>query len=80
MEHNYPEAKGYYQKAAQLAPQWARPHSWLGDIALKENDYATAAREFSLVLEPAAKGTKNMDLKTIQQRLEFAQRHLPFED
>jgi tetratricopeptide (TPR) repeat protein len=80
MEHNYSEAKGYYQKAAQLAPQWARPHSWLGDIALKENDYATAVREFSLVLDSGAKGTKNMDFKTIQQRLDFAQRHLPFED
>lgn len=72
MERNYYEAKGYYQKAAQLAPQWARPHSWLGDIAMKENDYATAIQEFSLVLEPSATGTKNLELGKIQKELDLA--------
>jgi lipopolysaccharide biosynthesis regulator YciM len=72
MERNYYEAKSYYQKAIQLAPQWARPHSWLGDIAMRENDYATAVQEFSLVLEPNATGTKNMELSKIQQKLDLA--------
>lgn len=80
MERNYYDAKGYYQKAIQLAPHWARPHSWLGDIALKENDYATAVQEFSLVFEPAATGTKNMDLPKIQKQLDLARQRSTFQD
>ena len=72
MEKNYYEAKGYYQKAAQLAPQWARPHSWLGDLAMREKDYATAIQEFSLIFEPGATGTKNMELGKIQKQLDYA--------
>lgn len=72
MERKYYEAKGYYQKAVQLAPQWARPHSWLGDIAMRENDYATAVQEFSLVFGSGATGTKNMDLPKIQRQLDLA--------
>ena len=79
MERNYYEAKGYYQKAVQLAPQWARPHSWLGDIAMKEQDYTTAIQEFSLVLDPGATGTKNMDLVKIRKQLEFAQQRSAFQ-
>jgi tetratricopeptide (TPR) repeat protein len=79
MERNYYEAKGYYQKAVQLAPQWARPHSWLGDIAMKEQDYATAIQEFSLVLEPGATGTKNMDLGKIQKQLDLARQRSSFQ-
>lgn len=78
MEKNYSEAKGYYQRAVQLAPQWARPHSWLGDIAAKEQDYHTAVQEFSLVLDPNATGTKNMDLDKIRRQLEFARRRVGF--
>jgi tetratricopeptide (TPR) repeat protein len=72
MEKNFYEAKDYYHKAVQLAPQWARPHSWLGDIAMKEKDYNTAIQEFSLVLDPSASGTKNMDLDKIRRQLELA--------
>jgi hypothetical protein len=72
MEKNFYEAKDYYQKAIQLAPEWARPHSWLGDIAMREKDYNTAIQEFSLVLEPSATGTKNMDLDKIRRQLELA--------
>ena len=79
MERNYYEAKGYYQKAVQLAPQWARPHSWLGDIAIKEGDYVTAVQEFSLVLEPGATGTKNMDLGKIQRQLDLARQRSQFQ-
>ena len=79
MERNYYEAKGYYQKAVQLAPQWARPHSWLGDIAMKEKDYATAVQEFSLVLEPSATGTKNMELPKIQAKLDRARQLSAFQ-
>lgn len=79
MERNYYEAKSYYQKAVQLAPQWARPHSWLGDIAMKENDYSTAVQEFSLVLEPGATGTKNMDLGKIQRQLDLARQRSGFQ-
>jgi tetratricopeptide (TPR) repeat protein len=79
MERNYYEAKGYYQKAAQLAPKWARPHSWLGDIAMKEGDYVTAIQEFSLVFEPGATGTKNMDLDKIQKQLDLARQRSQFQ-
>jgi tetratricopeptide (TPR) repeat protein len=79
MERNYYEAKGYYQKAVQLAPQWARPHSWLGDIAMRESDYTTAVQEFSLVLEPSATGTKNMELSKIQQKLDLARQRSAFQ-
>jgi len=72
MEKNYSDAKDYYHKAVQLAPQWARPHSWLGDIAMKEQDYNTAMQEFSLVLDPNASGTKNMDLDKMRRQLELA--------
>lgn len=72
MEKNYSEAKSYYQKAAQFA-HWARPHSWLGDIAMRENDYNTAIKEFSLVLDSGATGTKNMDLDKIRRQLALAQ-------
>jgi tetratricopeptide (TPR) repeat protein len=72
MERNYDEARTYYQKAVQLAPQWARPHSWLGDIAMRENDYATAIQEFSLVFDAGATGTKNMELGKIQKQLDLA--------
>lgn len=72
MEKNYYEAKDYYLKAVQIAPQWARPHSWLGDIAMKEQDFQTAIQEFSLVLEPNATGTRNMDLDKIRRQLELA--------
>jgi hypothetical protein len=73
MEKNYSQAKDYYHKAAQFAPQWARPHSWLGDIAMREKDYNTAIQEFSLVLDPRATGTKNLDLDKIRRQLELAQ-------
>lgn len=79
MEQNYSEAKGYYQKATQLAPQWARPHSWLGDIAMREGDYATAVQEFSLVLDPSATGTKNMELNKIRERLNLAQQRAAYQ-
>ena len=79
MEKNYYEARNYYQKAVQLAPQWARPHSWLGDIAMKEGDYVTAVQEFSLVLEPDATGTKNMDLGKIQRQLDLARQRSQFQ-
>lgn len=79
MEKNYYEAKGYYQKAAQLAPQWARPHSWLGDIAMREEDYGTAVREFSLVFDPGATGTKNMDFGRIQKQLDLARQRSAFQ-
>lgn len=79
MERNYYEAKSYYQKAAQLAPKWARPHSWLGDIAMKEGDYVTAVQEFSLVFEPGATGTKNMDLGKIQKQLDLARQRSAFQ-
>jgi tetratricopeptide (TPR) repeat protein/predicted amidophosphoribosyltransferase len=78
LEKNTSEAKGYYQKAVDLAPQWARPHSWLGDIAMKEQDYNTAIQEFSLVLEPTATGTKNMDLDKIRRQLQIAQQKVGF--
>lgn len=78
LEKNTSEAKGYYQKAVELAPQWARPHSWLGDIAMKEQDYNRAIEEFSLVLEPGATGTKNMDLNKIRRQLEIAQQKVSF--
>jgi len=78
LEKNPSDAKGYYQKAVELAPQWARPHSWLGDIAMKEQDYNTAIKEFSLVLEPNATGTKNMDLNKIRRQLEIAQQKVSF--
>ena len=78
LERNTTEAKGYYQKAVELAPQWARPHSWLGDIAMKEQDYNTAIQEFSLVLDPNATGTKNMDLDKIRRQLEIAQQKVSF--
>lgn len=77
-ERNYADAKSYYRKAVELAPQWARPHSWLGDIAMKEQDYNTAIREFSRVLDPAATGTKNMDLDKIRRQLELARAHAEF--
>jgi TPR repeat protein len=79
MERNYSDAKGYYQKAAELAPQWARPHSWLGDIAMKEGNYATAVQEFSLVLDPNATGTKNMDLDKIRRQLDLARERAGFQ-
>lgn len=78
LEKNTSDAKSYYQKAVELAPQWARPHSWLGDIAMKEQDYNTAIQEFSLVLEPSATGTKNMDLNKIRRQLEIAQQKVSF--
>lgn len=78
LEKNTAEAKGYYQKAIELAPQWARPHSWLGDIAMKEQDYNTAIQEFSLVLDPNATGTKNMDLDKIKRQLEIARQKVSF--
>ncbi len=80
LEKNTSDAKGYYQKAVELAPQWARPHAWLGDIAMKEKDYNTAVQEYSLVLEPGATGTKNMELDKIRQKLEFARQHAVFTD
>jgi len=73
LEKNTADAKGYYQKAVELAPQWARPHSWLGDIAMKEQDYNTAIQEFTIVLQPGATGTRNMDLDKIRRQLEIAQ-------
>jgi|ERR1043165_4036768 tetratricopeptide (TPR) repeat protein len=79
MEKNYYDAKGYYQKAAQLAPQWARPHSWLGDIAMKEEDYETAVKEFSLVFDANATGTKNMDFGKIQKQLDLARQRSAFQ-
>ena len=72
MEKNFSDAKDYYQKAAQLAPRWARPHSWLGDIAMRDKDYNTAIQEFSLVLDANATGTKNMDLDKIRRQLDLA--------
>jgi len=73
MQRNYYEAKGFYQKATQLAPRWARPHSWLGDIAMKEQDYNTAIAEFTQTLDANATGTKNMDLEKIRRQLALAQ-------
>jgi tetratricopeptide (TPR) repeat protein len=78
LEKNPSEAKGYYRKAIELAPQWARPHSWLGDIAMKEQDYNTAIQEFTVVLEPGATGTKNMDLDKIRRQLEIARQKVSF--
>ena len=74
MERNYSEAKGYYQKAIQIAPDWARPHAWLGDIAMNEKDFSTAVTEYQAVLSPQAIGTGNMDLGRIREKLEEAQR------
>lgn len=77
-EKNYSDARGYYQKAAELAPQWGRPHSWLGDIAMRDQDYNTAIKEFSIVLDPSSTGTKNLDLDKIRRQLEIAQQKASF--
>jgi hypothetical protein len=45
---------------------------------MKEQDYNTAIKEFSLVLEPNATGTKNMDLDKIRRQLELAKQKVPF--
>ena len=46
---------------------------------MKENDYTTAVQEFSLVLEPSATGTKNMDLGKIQKQLDLARQRSAFQ-
>jgi hypothetical protein len=46
---------------------------------MRENDYATAVQEFSLVFDPGATGTKNMDLPKIQRELDRARERVAFQ-
>jgi hypothetical protein len=45
---------------------------------MKEQDYNTAIQEFTVVLEPGATGTKNMDLDKIRRQLEIARQKVSF--
>ena len=42
LEKKYDDASTYYMKAVERSPNWARPHAWLGDVAMERNDFGTA--------------------------------------
>ena len=75
-EKNDAQAEGYYRQAIERAPQWPRPHAWLGDIAMRRKDFNMAVQEYQATLDMDPSGTSGIDINTIRQRLEQAQRGL----
>lgn len=72
-EKDYNQAESYYRRAAELAPDWARPHAWLGDIAGKREYYCDAVSEYQTALNLATGGMGNWNTDKIQQSLNRAQ-------
>lgn len=75
-ERNDAQAEGYYRQAIERAPQWPRPHSWLGEIGMRRKDFNMAVQEYQATLDLDPSGTSGIDINTIRQRLEQAQRGL----
>src|SRR5262249_53086578 len=73
-EKDYDQAQRFYLQAVERAPQWPRPHAWLGDIAMIRKDYKQAVQEYEAVLRLAQPGTSNIDLEKIKQQLERARK------
>lgn len=73
-EKKYDDALTYYMKAVERSPNWARPHVWLGDVAMRRNDFVTAADEYQKALDLAQSGNTSLDLNDIKKRLDQAKK------
>jgi tetratricopeptide (TPR) repeat protein len=79
----YGDAQPFYEDAARLAPQWARPHAALGNLAKLRGDqywsqsnygparqeYQTAQRELEQALELSSKSSSNFNRKGVDDDL-----------
>jgi tetratricopeptide (TPR) repeat protein len=90
VQKSYDEARSFYEDAARLAPQWARTHAALGNLAKLRGDqymsqsnydqagdeYRTAKQELELALELASKSSGNFNRKGVDDDLHDVRQHL----
>ena len=83
VQKHYWDAQPFYEDAARLAPQWARPHAALGNLAkmrgdqywsqsnydLARDEYQTAQRELEQALELSSKSGGNFNRKGVDDDL-----------
>jgi tetratricopeptide (TPR) repeat protein len=90
LQQFYRDAQPFYEEAARLAPQWARPHAALGNLAklrgnqywsqsnydLAREEYQTAERELEQALELASKSGGNFNRRGIDDDLRDVRQRL----
>jgi hypothetical protein len=65
---------GHTTKAVERSPNWARPHAWPGDVAMRRDDFVTAADEYQKALDLAQSGNTSLDLNDLKRRLDQAKK------